>query len=130
MHAMQITVMLSKNNSNRGVSLVEVMIALVILLIVFLGLIQAAILSIDHNTRNEVRDEAVRIASEAMTQTRATAFSTLVDTGGACAALNPATVTRNFRNQAIIYNRCRTVANIDADNRQVTVTVTWTPAFL
>ena len=127
MHAMRITVMPSKKNSNQGVSLVEVMISLVILLIVFMGLIQASILSIDHNIRNEVRDEAVRISSETMTQTRATAFGTLAATGVCPApACNPlAAVNRDLRNQTIPFNRCRGVCDIDADNKQVTITVTW-----
>ncbi len=54
----------NKNQGSRGVSLVEVMISLVILLIVSMGLIQASLLSVDVNIRNELRDEAVRIASE------------------------------------------------------------------
>src|SRR5512143_830774 len=62
-------VMSSKIDS-RGVTLVEVMISLVILLIVFMGLIQASLLSINHNMRNSVRDEAVRIAAESMSRLR------------------------------------------------------------
>ena len=60
-----------KNNmlNKKGVTLVEVMIALVVLLLVFMGLLQAAILSIQSNTTNLMRDEMTRrteeIASEA-----------------------------------------------------------------
>lgn len=116
----------SQNNNlgSRGVSLVEVMVSLVILLIVFMGLLQASILTIDHNTRNEVRDEAVRITSETMTQARSALFSTLADTAGACTALTA--VNRSFRNQLFAFSRCRAVADIDADNKQVTIIVAWT----
>jgi prepilin-type N-terminal cleavage/methylation domain-containing protein len=60
-----------KNNmlNKKGVTLVEVMIALVVLLIVFMGLLQAAVLTIESNTTNLMRDEMTRvttgIASEA-----------------------------------------------------------------
>ncbi len=117
--------MLKSNScaSSRGVSLVEVMIALVVLLVVFMGLIQASLLSIDYNVRNEVRDEAVRVASEAMAQSRGD-FSALTDTAGDCAPLT--TIDRTFRNQTITFDRCREVHNLDVSNKQVTVTVTWT----
>ena len=61
---------MSNRINKKGVSLVEVMISLVILLIVSMGLLQASLLSIDSNVRNELRDEAVRIASESMAQRR------------------------------------------------------------
>jgi len=74
------TVLLNK----KGVTLVEVMISLVILLFVFVGLIQVSVLSIDFNRKNAIRDEGVRIAAEVMTNLRAYDFSTneLADTGG------------------------------------------------
>ncbi len=65
--------MQNRGLNQKGVTLVEVLISLVILLIVFMGLIQASILSINHNLRNAMRDEAVRIASEYMSRARSTA---------------------------------------------------------
>jgi len=65
---MQQTAFLNK----KGVTLVEVMISLVILLFVFMGLIQASLLSINSNLRNEIRDEAVRAAAGQMTIARST----------------------------------------------------------
>ncbi len=56
--------------NNRGVTLVEVMISMVILMVVFMGLIQASLLSINHNMRNAIRDEAVRVAAESMSRLR------------------------------------------------------------
>jgi prepilin-type N-terminal cleavage/methylation domain-containing protein len=122
--------MQSKMN-NKGVTLIEVMIALVVLLIVFMGLIQASLVSIDQNVRNEVRDEAVRIAAEYMTRTRATVFSDVTATGINCAA-PPATwtafptVARNFRNMPVTYTVGRCVDVLDAENKRVGVSVTWT----
>jgi prepilin-type N-terminal cleavage/methylation domain-containing protein len=62
-------------SSGSGFTLVEMLIGMLIILVVILGLIQAALLSIDNNVRNLLRDEAVRISEQAMT-------GELVDTGG------------------------------------------------
>jgi len=53
-------------SSNRGFTLVEMLIAMVIILVALLGLVQAALLSIDNNLKNLLRDEAVRLAEEQM----------------------------------------------------------------
>jgi prepilin-type N-terminal cleavage/methylation domain-containing protein len=58
----------------RGVSLVEVMIALVVLLIVFMGLVQASLVTIQSNMINVIRDEAVQVTSERMTVLKSLPF--------------------------------------------------------
>ncbi|MGC2063872.1 MAG: prepilin-type N-terminal cleavage/methylation domain-containing protein [Thermodesulfovibrionales bacterium] len=78
--------------SDRGVTLVEVMISLVIMLIIFVGLIQASLLGIEHNLRNELRDEAVRIASQELARVRSMEFATIP------LGLTTTPVTRTFRN--------------------------------
>jgi prepilin-type N-terminal cleavage/methylation domain-containing protein len=132
-------------SSAKGVTLIEVMIALVVLLIVFMGLIQAALLSIDHNLRNEVRDEAVRIAADTMTRLKSMNFDNvdLAATASAPAfSVNPYptsdpkydsnylthlnTPLRQFRKFSQQYTVTKVVKNIDADNKQVTVNVTYT----
>ena len=52
--------------NKKGLTLVEVMISLVVLLLVFLALLQTALVSIDSNMTNVLRDEAVNIAEEQM----------------------------------------------------------------
>ncbi|MEK6691226.1 MAG: type II secretion system protein [Nitrospirota bacterium] len=47
---------------SQGLTLVEVLIAMVILLLVSLALMQTALVSIDANMRNVLRDEAVSVA--------------------------------------------------------------------
>ncbi len=66
---------MSEKMNSKGVTLVEVMISMVILLVVFMGLIQASLLSINHNMRNATRDEAVRIGGEAMSLLKAFNYS-------------------------------------------------------
>ncbi len=134
--------MSSKMNS-RGVTLVEVMISLVILLIVFMGLIQASLLTINHNMRNEVRDEAVRIGAASMGLLRSFNYScgeldpvvdaelvngTLSNCGYtpplSTTALN--TPTKNFRNLSVQYTvRKGIVTSTDTNTKQLRVNVQW-----
>jgi prepilin-type N-terminal cleavage/methylation domain-containing protein len=55
--------------NNRGFTLVEMLVAMVIVLVLLLSLVQAALLSIDGNLRNLLRDEGVRIAEQRMNGT-------------------------------------------------------------
>ena len=57
-------------SNKKGFTLVEVMIAMVVLLLVFLALMQTALVSIDSNMKNNLRDEAANIAAMRMEQAR------------------------------------------------------------
>ena len=65
-----------------GFTLVEVLISMVVLLLVSLALMQTALVSIDSNMMNILRDEAVGIAEEEMNEARGVSFSLLGDTAG------------------------------------------------
>ncbi len=112
---------------SRGVTLVEVMISLVILLIVFMGLIQASLLSINHNLRNEIRDEAVRVAAEYMSRTRSDSFGNLVGTGGYVTFPGTPTagITRNFRNLQLQFLVEREIDVVDINIRRIGIRVSW-----
>ena len=128
-------------NTQRGVGLVEVMIALVVLLIVFIGLMQAAILSIDHNMRNVLRDEAVTLAAAAMEDARGRPFASVFsDTHSISGADCPSTITTGNVMQMNIRDMTRdlcvslTCAELggdadcstdDADTKQLNVIVGW-----
>lgn len=106
-----------------GVSLVEVMIALVVLLLVFMGLLQAALLGIDSNMRNILRDEAVTVAAMRMEEARSLPFDSVVsDTATISGADCPSTFTigerlqRNLRNTTKDF--CVNLACWDLDNNQ------------
>lgn len=126
-----------------GFTLVEVMIALVVLLLVFLALMQTALVSIDSNMKNNLRDEAANVAAMRMEQARnlrymqsadnlvsdATAFTAgeLPNCSAALAALiNGEVVQRAFRNIAV-FNFCtnRTVTVIDTNTKSITIRVGW-----
>lgn len=116
--------------NKKGLTLVEVMIALVIVLLVFLALMQTALVSIESNTVNILRDEAVSVAEMRMNQARNIPFASLVSDAAAVP------VTRNIKNitGGFTFNTLMTVTELggdgslatdDADNRQVNITVTW-----
>lgn len=132
--------------NNKGLTLVELMIALVILLLVSLALMQTALVGIDSNMRNVLRDEAVRIAEMRMEQARNLTFTQsstnlISDTGllaGDCPTGFPATgvlVERDVRS-VDDFNFCTNMtvqeiggdavlATPDSDNRRVNITVGW-----
>lgn len=104
-----------------GFTLVEVLIALVVLLLVSLALLQTAMLSIENNMINVLRDEAVGIAEMRMNEVRNTSFGSLVE------GTSTDSVTRNLRNiTSFSYNVTRTISDLNVDNKQVNITVGWT----
>src|SRR4030042_6811536 len=87
-------------SNKTGLGLIEVMIALVVMLVVFLALMQTALVSIDSNMINVLRDEAVSIAEMRMSELRNRPFDDF-DLNGVTDP-NPLTINqtinRNLRN--------------------------------
>jgi Tfp pilus assembly protein PilV len=104
-----------------GLTLVEVMIALVIVPLVFLALMQTALVSIEANTVNLLREEAVSIAEMRMNQSRNLPFDSLVSDASSVP------VTRNIRNitGGFTFNTLMAVTDLGGDNKQVNIAVTW-----
>ncbi len=98
------------------------MIALVVLLLVFLALMQTALVSINANMTNVLRDEAVAIAEQYIIEARNIPFADLP------AGTATATVTRSFRNFSLPggFSVTRTVTDQGVNDKQIGVTVTWT----
>lgn len=102
----------------RGFSQIEILLSLVLLLLVFLALAQTAIVGIDSNMTNILRDEAVSIAEMRMNETRNIPFDNLVASND--------TVNRDFRNIANFqYTVTRQVTDLNLNNKQIDITVTW-----
>jgi prepilin-type N-terminal cleavage/methylation domain-containing protein len=137
---MLITVLRNK----KGVTLVEVMIALVILLVVFMGLIQASLLTIENTATTALRDEAVRLAAETVTALKTGPFDNLdrdpapdpamfrlrsdddasiTEQGNASRlGINTIRGSRNLSSNYVITVR---ITSLDANNKQATVEVNW-----
>lgn len=123
---------------NRGMSLVEVLISLVVTLVLFLALMQTALVSINVNTRNALRDEAVTVAEARMTQLRNLDFNDLElqQTGGVPITEDQTDplYRRKIKNISspdgdfFQYTGTREVIDLgglNADNKQVNITITW-----
>ncbi len=63
--------------NERGLSLLELLIALSILFIVFLGLLEAGLLVFDYNINNTLRNEGVAVTEMEMAELRNTPFAAL-----------------------------------------------------
>ncbi len=105
-------------HDEQGTSLVEILIAMLLTAIVFSGLIQSALLVSNKNVENLLRDEAISVAEEVMTDARNVSFASL--------ASGASTTTRDMRGMnAFPFNFRRTVTPLDVNNKQVDITVSW-----
>ena len=109
--------------NNEGMTLIEVLIAVAITFIVFLGLSGAGIFVLNENIKNELRDEAVSVAGMEMEQARNTPFDTLSSAVGTT-TLPPS--VRQIRGLTVNYGVTRTVTQLDMNNLQIAINVTWT----
>jgi prepilin-type N-terminal cleavage/methylation domain-containing protein len=109
--------------NNKGMTLIEMLIALTLLLITSLAMMQTSLLAIQTNLVNSLRDEAVNVAELRMNELRNLQFDSLTFTGATGVVEAP--ITRNIRAASFSFGLRRTVADINLDTKQVTVTVTW-----
>lgn len=110
--------------NKKGLTLVEVLIALIITLVLFLALMQSALLSTSVNVKNLIRNEAVLIANMRMTELRCGPFDNLT----AGTVIEPE-ITRDFRNFTISFTPTVTITDLPAANptaKQLQVSITWT----
>jgi Tfp pilus assembly protein PilV len=105
-------------------TLVEVIVAMLIVFIVFLGMSSAGLVVLDQNIKNSQRDEAVSVAEMEMEDARNIPFATIANDNHIA--------TRKIRGLDVAYSVVRTVANpngttpaTDPNNRRVTISVTW-----
>src|SRR5512136_2934964 len=68
--------------NNGGFTLIELMAAMVITLVGLLGLLQAINVAMEHNLKNQLRDEAVLVAEQWMGNLKTRGFSQLSGLSG------------------------------------------------
>jgi len=109
--------------NDAGMTLVELLVAVAITFIIFLGLSNAGLVVLDQNIKNSQRDEAVSVADNVMQQIRNIPIDNLA------LGTFPDNVFRQIRGINQRYSVTTTVASIDPLNaavgRQVTVNVAW-----
>ncbi len=105
-------------SNEKGFSLVEVMVALLVCLILFLGMTQTVVLGIDSNMVNVLKSEAINIAEQAMTAAKNDTNPTT----------NSVDVTRDFRNISggITFTVDRTITTLTDGPMVITIDLEWT----
>ena len=114
--------------NNKGMSLLEVMIAMVFLMVVSLALVQTSLLGFQENIRNSLREEAVRIADQTIGDLRTKAFTETLADFTLNAGVTTSTVTRNLRSFQKDYSVTTTVTDlpsVNPTNKQINVKVDW-----
>lgn len=107
--------------NNKGFTLLEALIAILLLAILTLWNMQAMLTAYGFTSRNQIRDEAVLVVGEELTDYRNKPFSTL-----AAGTIGPTNIQRQIRN----YDQSFTV-NTDIVNQEagiaysVKVTASW-----
>jgi len=109
------------NQKNRGFTLVEVLVAILILFISMMAVLHALGLSVEHNMKNIIMDEAVRMSEQRLNELRNEPITTLTSSTPS----TQLTISRNFRNITIDYNVNWIVENLSADSRAIQVLVQW-----
>jgi len=110
-------VQLTVKLDNKGFTLIEVLVASIILTTSMLGTLQAITFSMQHNLNNYSRDESVRIAEERMNELRDTSFTAL--------ATGNSVVTRKYKNVTRTFNVNWTVTSLSTNSVAVQVAVSW-----
>jgi len=106
---------LSLNKS--GFTLIEVMVEMVIMLIGLLGLLQSVNIATEFNLKNQLREEATRIAENTMNDMRTSPFA---------AVFNPlTTASSRVRNSQKEYVVRRSVTAMSTGSREYQVDVKW-----
>jgi type IV pilus assembly protein PilV len=107
-------------------SLLEVMIAAVFLMVVSLALVQTSLLGFQENLRNSLREEAVRIADQKISDLRARAYTKTFTDPLLNSGVTTTTMTRNLRSFQKDFSITTTITDLSTDNKQITVDVGWT----
>lgn len=106
-----------QGHNQSGFTLIEILIAFVIILIVMLGLLNLTAQVTEVGVRNAIRDEAVRLAEEIMDQERAKPFDEIKET-----PLDKR--TRTIRNVSFDYWYDIDISGSD-DAKIITVGISW-----
>ncbi len=106
-------------SNDRAFTLVEVLVAIIILMVGLLGMLQVINLAIATNMQNDFRNQAVLIAEEQMAQKKSLPFSNI--TASTQRSLN---VQAPMRNATVNYSVTYRVDNV-GNSKKIDVGVRW-----
>jgi type IV pilus assembly protein PilV len=117
---------------NSGFTLIEVMMAILILIIGMLGLLQAINLTMEVNLRNQVREEAVYVGAKVMNEMRGRGFDNIsvASTPTQTCTYPTYQVPSRLRGVSRTYDvtrSSRVLSTVDSKpvTKELTVTVAW-----
>ena len=103
--------------NKRGFTLIEVLVAMVVLMIAMLAVLDAMTIAMRKNLETFLRDESVRIAEQSMNEARNMSFATLAN--------NTQNITRTYKQYAKTFTVNRTVTPLSANSCSIQLRVTW-----
>jgi type IV pilus assembly protein PilV len=115
------------NSNNAGFTLVEFLVALVILMVGMLGLLQMVNMSMFFNLTTQFRNEAVMVADDLMMQERNKAFANIT-----ASTVKSGFVKRDLRNAFKNYSTSKSISTLTFDSdgispksKEIVLTLTW-----
>jgi len=106
-------------SNQRGFTLVEFLIAIVILMVGMLGLLQSINVAIDKNLENVFRTEAVMLADSKMIIIKSRSYDSI------STVTNRELVSRDVRGVMKNYSVIRSVAQPTTKSKQILINVKW-----
>lgn len=122
-------------STKKGFTLIEVLVAVVILSVGLLGLMQTVVYAINHNMTTQLRQEAVLVADEAMATEKAKPFSEItapafdssISTYSALPSIkSTATINRIVNGVSRAYTVDTIKRTPTEQSKSIEVAVTWT----
>lgn len=107
-------------NNGKGFTLVEFLVALVILMVGLLGLLQTINVAIDQDLGNVFRNEAVTVVDDLMMKKRAKSFDSLSTVTKFSIYSTP---VRGIRKK---YNITETITSVTSNSKQISIDAEWT----
>jgi len=102
-----------------GFTLVEVLMAMLVLMVGLLGLLQSVNVAYEHNSRNRLREEAVLVGEEQMSKFRLREFDNITATRSVSTVTRVVTgATKNFS----VTRQCQLTGS---DSKRLKVAVGW-----
>lgn len=107
--------------NDKGFTLVEAMVAILLLAVLLLGALTGLIASYKATSQNALRDEGIKLAQELINDARNTPYASLV-----VGAAAPYTITRQVTNTNVPYTIQQTVTEVVVGlDRMVQIDVSW-----
>jgi type IV pilus assembly protein PilV len=107
------------NSNNSGFTLIEFLVAIVILMVGLLGLLQTVNYAIAHNMINQLRQTALIVGDEQMNKEKLKAFDTISTITSTI--VSPQLVNGAFRNYSVV----KTNTAPTAQSKNIDLQVTW-----